>query len=114
VTIPKEITEIPWRQPWHPIEPPRPEPRLKEAGRQHVLYERKVVAIGRRYDMDDFVFYLPEGPAVLAVVHVTYSSKVPDPNPQIPWTDLYASVQEFIDQRMIPDADEISQAGANP
>ena len=114
MTIPKEITEISWREPWHPIESPQFEERLaKEVGRKHVLYMRKVISVGRRYDMDDVLFYLPDGPGLLAVVHLTWSSRTPEPNPQIPWTNLYNSVQEFVDQRMIPDADEISQAGGS-
>jgi hypothetical protein len=115
VTVPKEITELPWREPWHPIESPQFEERLaKEVGCKHVLYKRKVISVGRRYDMDDVLFYLPDGPGVLAAVGLTWSSRTPEPKPELPWTDLYSSVQEFIDRRMIPDADEMAQAGGSP
>ena len=114
MTVPKEIADIPWRRPWHPIESPQFEERLgREVGHKHVLYKRKVISVGRRYDMDDVLFYLPDGPGVLAAVHLTWSSDTPESNPQIPWTDLYSSVQEFIDQRMNPDADEITAAGGS-
>jgi hypothetical protein len=115
VTVPKEIADLLWRKPWHPIESPQFEERLaKEVGRRHILYNRRAISVGRRYDMDDVVFYLPDGPGVLAVVHLSWSSKTPEPNPQTPWTDLYDSVQEFVDRRMIPDAEEVSQSGGSP
>ena len=107
MTVPGDVSEIPWREPWAPIPSPQFEERLaKEAGRKHVLYKRRVVAVGRRQDNDDVLFYLPDGPAVLAVVHLTWSTRTPEPDSRFPWTDLYQSVQEWIDQRMIPDAEE--------
>lgn len=107
VTLPPEVVEIPWREPWASIPSPQFEGRLaKEAGRKHVLYGRRAVAIGRRYDTDDVLYYLPDGPAMLAVVHLTWSRQTPEPDARFPWTDLYQSVQEWIDQRMIPDAEE--------
>jgi hypothetical protein len=107
VTLPREIAEIPWRKPWASIPSPQFEERLaKEVGRQHVLYRRRAIAIGRRYDNDDVLFFLPDGPAMLAVVHLTWSSRTPEPDARVPWTDLYQSVQEWIDRRMIPDAEE--------
>ena len=108
VDLPPEVAAIPWREPWHPIPPASFGGRLEdEAGPKHVLYRRKAIAIGRRYDNDDVLYYLPDGPGTLAVVHLTYSRQTPEPNPQLPWTDLFTSVQEWIDRRMIPDAEEL-------
>jgi hypothetical protein len=81
--------------------------------RKHVLYGRQAIAVGRRYDNDDVLFYLPDGPAMLAVVHLTWSTQTPEPDARIPWTDLYQSVQEWIDQRMIPDAEERERGSAD-
>ena len=115
MTVPKDIAEIRWKEPWWPVQPGEFGARLaKEVGRNHVLYGRKAICIGRRHDTDDALYFLPDGPALLAVVHLTWSSQTPEPNPQIPWTDLYHSVQDFIDRRMIPDADEITQSGGTP
>ena len=80
----------------------------KEVGSRHVLSGFRVVAIGRRVDTDDILFYLPNGPALLAVVHLTYSTRTPEPDPRFPYTDLYHSVGEWIDQRMIPDGRELT------
>ena len=107
MTVPKDVPDIPWRSPWAPIPSPQFEARLaKEVGREHVLHGRQAIAIGRRHDNDDVLFYLPDGPAMLAVVHLTWSTRTPEPDARLPWTDLYQSVQEWIEQRMIPDAVE--------
>jgi hypothetical protein len=33
------------------------------------------VAVARRVDQDDVLFWLPAGPTLLAVVHLTYSGR---------------------------------------
>ena len=115
MTVPPEITDITWKEPWRPIQPGEFGARLaREVGRSHVLYGRTAICIGRRYDTDDALYFLPHGPALLAVVHLTWSAQTPESNAQMPWTDLYESVQDFINRRMIPDANEITQAGGTP
>ena len=107
VKLPQDVTDIVWRAPWAPVTSPQFEARLAtEAGPRHVLFDRQVIAIGRRVDTDDVLFYLPKGPAMLAVVHLTFSPRTPEPDPRFPYTDLYHSVREWIDQRMIPDGHE--------
>ena len=107
VTLPSEIGDIPWREPWAAVDSTQFQGTLaREAGRKHVLYGRRAIAIGRRHDTDDVLYYLPDGPAMLAVVHLTWSSQTPEPDARFPWTDLYQSVQDWVDQRMIPDARE--------
>jgi len=109
VGVPQDVVDIPWRSPWVPVAPPQSEARvIKECGPRHVLSGRKALAIGRRLDTDDVMFYLPDGPAMLAVVHLTYSTRTPEPDPRFPYTDLYQSVPEWIEQRMIPDSNELS------
>ena len=107
--LPAEINAIPWRAPWFPIRDRRAHV-LKEAGPKHVLHGRTAIAIGRRLDEDDFLFYLPHGPALLADVHLTYSSQVPEPDPRFPWTVLYNSVQEWIAENL-PEADADPKIG---
>ena len=109
MTVPQEVADIPWRSPWSPVAAPQFAARLAtEAGPRHVLSGRPVIAVGRRMDTDDVLFYLPKGPAMLAVVHLTWSTRTPEPDPRFPFTDLYESVAHWIEQRMTPDGDEIS------
>ena len=110
MTVPQEIADIPWRSPWSPVASPQFEARLaKEVGPHHVLSERPVIAVGRRIDTDDVLFYLPSGPAALAVVHLTWSTETPEPDSRFPFTHLYQSVSQWIEQCMIPDGNEFSQ-----
>jgi hypothetical protein len=60
------------------------------------------VAVGRRVDCDDVLFWLPEGPAALAVIHLTWIGKR-ERSPQFPWVTLYASVAEWLEQGMRAD-----------
>ena len=85
----------------------------KEAGPGHVLSGRPVIAVGRRMDSDDVLFFLPGGPAMLAVVHLTWSTRTPEADPRFPHTDLYQSVAQWIEKRMIPDGNEFLE-GAGP
>lgn len=107
MTIPQDVADILWRAPWTSVASPQFEARLaKEVGPRHVLHGCKVIAVGHRQDTDDVLFYLPNGPARLAVVHLTYSPRTPEPDPRFPYTDLYHSVREWTEQRMIPDSQE--------
>ena len=99
--------EYKWRTPWVAVTPGEFGGRLaKEAGPKHVLYHRSALAIGRRLDNDDVLFFLPQGPALLAVVHLTDSTRTPEPDPRVPHTRLFESVREWIDQCLTPDAEE--------
>ncbi len=44
----------------------------KEIGTYHILYGKKVKAIGRRYDCDDILFQVHDAEFKFAVVHLTY------------------------------------------
>ena len=108
--VPREVADIPWRSPWSPVASPQFEARLaKEVGPQHVLSGRPVIAVGRRLDTDDVLFYLPTGPAMLAVVHLTWSTRTPEPDARFPYTNLYQSVSQWIEERLIPDGNEVSE-----
>jgi hypothetical protein len=106
LSLPQEIFDVPWRAPWTPVIIAGPSAELtREAGPKHPLHHRPAVAIGRRLDDDDVLFYLPAGPAPLAVVHLTYSARLLEPDPRFPHTTLYESVQEWVDTCMIPDSE---------
>ena len=109
--LPEDLSNIPWRSPWVAVDPPAFETRLaREVGPKHVLYRRAAVVVGRRLDNDDVLFYLPEGPALLAVVHLTYSERTPEPDARFPWTVVYTSLNEWIDQCLRRDAEEEAQS----
>ena len=110
MTVPVELSNIPWRSPWVSAASPAFEARLRqEVGPAHVLYQRPALTIGRRLDSDDVLFYLPAGPALLAVVHLTYSARTPEPDARFPYTVLYASLRDWIDRCLTPDARETAQ-----
>lgn len=69
---------IDWLEPWEPLctAPDSFENELyNEVGGKHILFGRKVSAIGRRYDCDDVLFRVFDADFNYAVVHLTYSRK---------------------------------------
>ena len=98
--------EIAWLAPWEPTEADLASELHREISRDHVLYGRRAVAIGRRLDQDDVLFWLPDGPEPLAVVHLTYAGR--ERSPEWPWTQLYQSMEEWVEKRMRVDHAEHS------
>jgi hypothetical protein len=101
-------SEIEWLEPWSAVTDEVMQARLerelvKEVGRGHVLFQRQVKTLARRYDRDD-VLYAVENPSQLALVHLSYAAK-PD-RPPWPSTTLFDDLIGFIDARMKPDHDE--------
>src|SRR5688572_14374266 len=98
---------IQWREPWQRISPeyaPKAEAELhREMCAGHVLFGRSVIAIGNRIDCDDILFYLGDSPPQFAVVHLTFQ---PESDPTWPQTVLYDSLTAWVEQCMIPDAEE--------
>lgn len=95
-----------WFEPWCPIsgisERLAVEAQLaRELSEGHVLFGRKVEAIGRRSDNDEVVFWLSDR-AELAVVHLTWS-RTSERLPW-PWAVIYDGATSFIDQGMKVDA----------
>lgn len=69
---------IDWLEPWEPLctAPDCFENELyHEVCEHHILFGRKVSAIGRRYDCDDILFQVLDTDFNYAVVHLTYSRK---------------------------------------
>ena len=98
---------IQWRKPWE-IGPsdyaPVAESELQhEICAGHVLFGRSVAAIGCRLGDDDILFYLGDTPPRFAVVHLTYQRET---RTDWPHTSLYDSLDDWMQRRMIPDAEE--------
>ena len=103
--LPEELRTIEWLDPWQPV----PEGGVglaaeltREVGPAHALFGREAVAVGRRLDQDDVLFWLPAGPAVLAVVHLTWSGRR-ERSPHWPATTFYVSVADWIERGMKAD-----------
>ena len=73
-----------------------------ETGEKHMLFGKKVTAIGRRIDRDDVLFLVHDFDFACAVVHLTYS-KCKEKDPLRPATKFYADIEDWIQIRMIPD-----------
>lgn len=104
VTLTSGLGEVEWLDPWQPTAPGLETELAREVGPGHVLAGRRAVAVARRIDDDDVLFYLPDGPASLAVVHLTWTGHR-ERKPEFPWTVLYHSVADFAERCMRPDHD---------
>ena len=96
------LGDLKWLDPWRPTAPGLEAELSREVGPGHVLAGRRAVAVGRRMDNDDVLFHPPDGPALLAVVHLTWTGQR-ERRPEWPQTELYHSVAEFAERRMEPD-----------
>jgi hypothetical protein len=96
-----DLSELEWLEPWRPTAPGLEAELARELSRGHVLAGRRAVAVGRRVDNDDVLFHLPDGPALLAVVHLTWTGQR-ERKPEWPHTQLYHSVAEFVERCMRP------------
>lgn len=101
------LAQIHWRKPWRSISPnyaPKAEAELhREMCPGHVLFGRAARAVGNRIDCDDILFYLGDSPPQLAVVHLTFKRET---DQTWPHTVIYDSLTAWVEQRMIPDAEE--------
>ena len=97
-----------WLEPWDSLctEPSSFEKELyNEVGEKHILYGKKVMAIGRRYDCDDFLFRIYDADFNFAVVHLTYSGRKEE-SFKYPRTKVYKDLNDWINRCMIPDNSE--------
>jgi hypothetical protein len=96
---------INWLEPWDALctEPATFENELyNEVGEHHVLFGRKVTAIARRYDCDDFLFQVHDSEYSFAVVHLTYSTKREEDS-KYPRTKIFKDINDWINGCMIVD-----------
>jgi hypothetical protein len=62
------VNNINWLEPWDSlcVDPSCFEKELyKEVGAQHILYGKKVTALGRRYDCDEVLFQVSDSEYIL-------------------------------------------------
>ncbi len=100
--------KIKWLEPWHPLKTsPYPIERefYSEVAKNHILFGKKVIPIGRRHDRDEFLFQVIGTNPFYAVVHLTYSKQ--NGNGEFPLTKVYKDLDSFIDNCMFPDHMEL-------
>lgn len=104
-----DTSQIQWREPWHAIAPDYAAIAEAEIHREmcagHILFGRSVTAIGYRQDCDDVLFYLGEVVPRFAVVHLSYQRET---RPEWPSTKLFDTLIEWVEQCLIPDADDFA------
>lgn len=100
------LSSVQWLEPWYPVDIRSEFFELelyKEVAACHALYGKKVKAVARRCDRDDFLFELEGCPYKYALVHLTWNKET---TPQYPHTVLYRDIEEWIHQRMEKDYQE--------
>ena len=102
-----DTSQIQWRVPWHAVSPDYAAKAEAEIHREmcdgHVLFGRSAAAIGYRQDCDDVLFYLGESAPSFAVVHLTWQQETESTWPE---TSLFDSLESWVKQRMIEDAED--------
>jgi len=96
------------KSPWEPISDTAAANAVAELARElgpaHPLKKKPVRAVAARRDCDDVLFVLTEEKPACAVVHLTYIGK--EERPGWPETRLFASLDEWVRDCMIPDHDD--------
>jgi hypothetical protein len=100
--VPRELRTLEWLPPWEPTDSDLAVELAREVGPGHLLFGRAAIAVGRRIDCDDVLFWLPAGPAALAAVHLTWTGRR-ERSPQWPAVRLYPSVTEWLEHEMRAD-----------
>ena len=95
-----------WLDPWTPVSSGGAlESELaRELPRGHILECARVRAVARRLDTDDVLFQLTGHDKPYAVVHLSYNSET---DPQWPWTVLFDSWEDWVENCMEPDHEEV-------
>ena len=97
-----DLANLQWLEPWHLTSSGLEAELEKEAGPAHPLFGRRAISIGRRDDCDDVLFFLPDGPYPLAVVHLTWTRRR-EQSPEWPHTTFYSSWDDWVGRCMRPD-----------
>ncbi len=94
-----------WLDPWIPVSSGGALERelAMELPARHVLKGARVRAIARRVDNDDVLFQLTGHEKPLAVVQLSYRH---ESDPQLPWTVLFDSWEDWVENCMEPDHEE--------
>jgi hypothetical protein len=100
----EDIKAVQFLDPWQSTEPGLESELAREVSTQHPLSGKRAVAVARRHDNDDVLFFLPDGPQPLAVVHLTWRR---EQSSEWPWTVFFSSLQDWLERCMRRDHDEI-------
>jgi hypothetical protein len=92
-----DFQKINWLDPWYFTTPGLEQELIREVSLKHPLYKVNALAVGRRKDKDDVLFFLFDHQPPLAVVHLSWRH---EDSSEWPKTLFYESVQDFIDLRM--------------
>jgi len=104
-----EIPPIEWLAPWHSADEEEGDDDYRaaweeelalECSPEHQLYGLSVRMLGQRRGCDTAVFALADGR--VAQVHLTWIEDM-ETDPRFPASGIYDSVQQWIDEEMIPD-----------
>jgi hypothetical protein len=95
-----------WLDPWIPVSSGGALERelAMELPARHILKGIPLRAIARRLDNDDVLFELADHEKPLAVVHLSYKRET---DPQLPWTVLFDSWEDWVENCMEPDHEEV-------
>lgn len=93
-----------WLAPWYGVEDPEQRRAIENELRReicdaHVLAGEAATLIARRGDMDEALFLLSDGR--VAEVHLTWS-RSRELDPRWPTTAIYASLDIWVEQCMVP------------
>ena len=107
---PDDFTNLQWLEPWRPTAAGLEAELEKEVGPAHPLFGRQAISVGRRDDRDDVLFFLPDNPYPLAVVHLTWAA-IRENSPEWPHTTFYSSLDEWAERCMKQDHLEVEGVG---
>ncbi|MBL8099125.1 MAG: hypothetical protein JNK81_08070 [Anaerolineales bacterium] len=95
-----DFQKINWLVPWRFSEPGLEKELAREVSPKHPLYKIEAIAVGRRQDNDDVLFFFPNHNPPLAVVHLTWN---PESSSEFPSHHFFDSIDDFIENQMKKD-----------
>ena len=105
-----ELLQVEWLDPWHRELSGLERELASEVSPQHPLFQLEAVAIARRIDNDDVLFFLPASIPSLAVVHLTWRTETVA---EWPLTRFYSSLEDFTEHCMKADHREYLAVNQN-
>ena len=101
-----DLVAVDWLEPWGAVHGPVARGLEVELGQElepgHPLYGWRAVAVGRRFDVDDVLYFIPGGEYPLAVVRLLWREKVNGEDSSWPRAALYTSLEEWVERCMKP------------
>jgi hypothetical protein len=98
-----DLANVEWLEPWTSFRSEGFQEELRnEVNSKHPLSGRQAITVGRRIDCDDVLFFLPDNPDPLAVVHLTWRMKT-ESDSRWPSTSFFRSLDDWIENCMNPD-----------